>query len=124
MEYFGLTDSREEDGFYAGFIGAAFMWGRLFSAYSWGRVADDPRYGRKTVISVGLATMVATSLMFCLAGNFWVAVLARFIAGLFNGVSSTAKAVCSELVEKNQQAAAMVIISASWYPFCEHHIQP
>ncbi|URE16918.1 major facilitator superfamily antiporter [Musa troglodytarum] len=62
--YFMIRDlhvaKREEDiGFYAGFVGASFMFGRALTSLFWGVVAD--RYGRKPVILLGIFSVSVTT---------------------------------------------------------------
>ncbi|KAB5551625.1 hypothetical protein DKX38_008936 [Salix brachista] len=48
---------REEDiGYYAGYVGSAFMFGRALTSVLWGMIAD--RYGRKPVIMFGTISVV------------------------------------------------------------------
>ncbi|KAG5403164.1 hypothetical protein IGI04_009283 [Brassica rapa subsp. trilocularis] len=60
--YFMISDfdiaKKEEDiGFYAGFVGCSFMLGRTLTSVIWGIMAD--RYGRKPVILIGTASVLA-----------------------------------------------------------------
>lgn len=50
---------REEDiGYYAGYVGSAFMLGRALTSVFWGVIAD--RYGRKPVIILGTSAVLVT----------------------------------------------------------------
>ena len=79
-----MAVSRDEAGFYAGYLASSMMLGRVFSSVPWGIVADS--YGRKPVILIGLATIAITSILFGLSLNFYMAIACRFILGLFNPI--------------------------------------
>ncbi|CAM8920178.1 unnamed protein product [Rhodiola kirilowii] len=51
IEDFHIAKREEDIGYYAGFVGSAFMLGRALTSIVWGTEAD--RYGRKPVILFG-----------------------------------------------------------------------
>ncbi|XP_031380096.1 protein ZINC INDUCED FACILITATOR-LIKE 1-like isoform X2 [Punica granatum] len=115
--YFMIKDfriaKREEDiGFYAGYVGSAFMFGRALTSVPWGMVAD--KYGRKPVILVGLIAVVLFNTLFGLSTNFWMAIATRFLLGSLCGILGPMRAYASEVCRKEYQALAMSIISTSW----------
>lgn len=112
VEDLGLTHDREEVGFYAGWIGSAFMIGRTMTSFCWGGWSDT--HGRKPVLVVGLVSIVVTSVSMGLASSFAWAVATRAVAGLFNGIVGTAKACASEMAAPEHQGRAMVWITVSW----------
>ncbi|KAF5197483.1 Zinc induced facilitator-like [Thalictrum thalictroides] len=67
--YFMIRDAhiakREEDiGYYAGFLGSAYMFGRALTSVLWGMIAD--RYGRKPVIIFGtIVLLVSLATVIC-----------------------------------------------------------
>jgi len=99
-------------GFYAGYIGAAFMVGRLCTSYLWGLYSD--RYGRRPVMLVGMAGMVVFGVGFGLSFNFAWAIAMRVLTGVFNGIVGTAKTMVSELCPEAHQARGMSVITATW----------
>ncbi|ONI21261.1 hypothetical protein PRUPE_2G056300 [Prunus persica] len=105
--YFMIRDlqiaKREEDiGYYAGYVGASFMIGRVLTSIFWGVVAD--RYGRKPVIIIGIAAVV----------NFWMAISTRFLLGCLNGLLGPIKAYASEAFREEHQALGMSTVSVAW----------
>ncbi|KAI9152999.1 hypothetical protein LWI28_004255 [Acer negundo] len=115
--YFMIRDfniaKREEDiGFYAGFVGSAFMFGRALTSVLWGVIAD--RYGRKPVIMFGIGAVVIFNTLFGLSTNFWMAISTRFLLGSLCGILGPMRAYASEVCRKEYQALAMSIISTSW----------
>ena len=111
--HYGLAEHVDAAGFYAGFVGGSFMVGRALTALLWGMAAD--RVGRKPVLVGCLLFLAAFQLLFGLAPSFAVAVLARFLLGVSNGIVGAAKTVAAELVPADSRLAqgrSMGIVSA------------
>ncbi|MCL7026400.1 hypothetical protein MKW94_020057 [Papaver nudicaule] len=107
------TATKDEDiGYYAGYVGSAFMFGRVFTSILWGAVAD--RYGRKPVIIFGSFAVVIFNILFGLSTNFWMAIATRFLLGCFNGVLGPIKAYASEICREEYQALALSLVSTAW----------
>ncbi|KAJ6870255.1 hypothetical protein NC652_036013 [Populus alba x Populus x berolinensis] len=104
---------REEDiGYYAGYVGSAFMFGRALTSVLWGMIAD--RYGRKPVIIFGTVSVVIFNTLFGLSTSFWMAISTRFLLGSLCGILGPMRAYASEVCRKEYQALGMSIISTSW----------
>lgn len=115
--YFMIRDlhiaEREEDiGYYAGFVGSSFMFGRALTSVLWGMVAD--RYGRKPVIIFGAVSVVIFNTLFGLSTSFWMALSTRFLLGSLCGILGPMRAYASEVCRKEHQALGMSVISTSW----------
>ncbi|KAI4339312.1 hypothetical protein MLD38_024269 [Melastoma candidum] len=115
--YFMIRDfhiaKREEDiGFYAGYVGCAFMLGRALTSVPWGMAADH--YGRKPVIIIGTISVVIFNTLFGLSSNFWMAVFTRFLLGSMNGLLGPIKAYASEIFHPKYQALGISTISTAW----------
>ncbi|CAA6657002.1 unnamed protein product [Spirodela intermedia] len=115
--YFMVRDlniaKREEDiGFYAGYIGSSFMFGRALTSFLWGILAD--KYGRKPVIVFGVSSVVIFNTLFGLSTNFWMAVSTRFLLGSLNGLLGPIKAYAVEVSPKKHQASALSLVATSW----------
>ena len=76
--------SRDQAGFYAGYLASAMMLGRMISSVPWGIAAD--KYGRKPVVLIGLFAIAITSILFGLSTNIYFALAIRFILGVFNPI--------------------------------------
>ncbi|PKU87933.1 putative peptide/nitrate transporter [Dendrobium catenatum] len=114
--YFMVRDlqiaKRAEDiGFYAGFVGAAFMFGRTLTSVFWGVVAD--RYGRKPVIITSILAVIIFNALFGLSSTFWMAITTRVLLGLFSGLLGPIKAYASEVCRKEHQALGLSLVSTS-----------
>ncbi|PON89738.1 Major facilitator, partial [Trema orientale] len=88
---FHIAKTEKDIGYYAGFVGSSFMFGRFLTSFLWGILAD--RYGRKPVIIFGTFSVVIFSSLFGLSTNIWMAVSMRLLLGSCCGIlgpSSTA----------------------------------
>lgn len=112
VEDFHITNSVTEVAFYAGFIGSAFMAGRFLSSTPWGLIAD--KYGRKPVMICGTASVLVFNSLFGFSTTFWMALLSRFLLGLFNGLLGTIRAYVSEICREEQQAFGMSMVGTVW----------
>ncbi|KAI6676714.1 hypothetical protein NL676_037510 [Syzygium grande] len=115
--YFMVRDfhiaKREEDiGYYAGYIGSSFMFGRALTSVFWGIVAD--RYGRKPVIIIGIIAVVIFNTLFGLSVNFWMAIAMRFLLGSLNGLLGPIKAYATEIFREEYQALGVTAVSTAW----------
>ncbi|ONK78525.1 uncharacterized protein A4U43_C02F19730, partial [Asparagus officinalis] len=115
--YFMIRDlqiaKRVEDiGFYAGFVGAAFMFGRALTSVFWGILAD--RWGRKPVIIIGLISLIIFNTLFGLSVNYWMAIATRFLLGAMNGLLGPIKAYASEVCRPEHQSIGLSLVSTAW----------
>ncbi|ONK78524.1 uncharacterized protein A4U43_C02F19720 [Asparagus officinalis] len=102
----------EDIGFYAGFVGAAFMFGRALTSAFWGIVAD--RWGRKPVMIIGITSMIIFNTLFGLSVNYWMAIATRFLLGALNGIFGPIKAYASEVCRPEHQSIALSLVSTAW----------
>ncbi|ONM19943.1 putative peptide/nitrate transporter [Zea mays] len=88
-----VAERTEDIGFYAGFVGASFMFGRCLTSTAWGIAAD--RIGRKPVVVFGISSVsgerfmcprVVFNTLFGLSVNYWMAIATRFLLGALNGL--------------------------------------
>ncbi|KAI1386683.1 MFS general substrate transporter [Hypoxylon trugodes] len=83
--------------FYAGLLVSAYAVAEALTAIGWGALSD--RYGRKPVVLFGLGGVAISSLIFGLATEYWVALLARFIGGALNGNVAVMQTMVAEMVK-------------------------
>ncbi|XP_014757748.1 protein ZINC INDUCED FACILITATOR-LIKE 1 isoform X2 [Brachypodium distachyon] len=103
---FHIAKTVEDIGFYAGFVGAAYMLGRALTSTGWGVIAD--RIGRKPVIVLLFNTL------FGLSVNYWMAISTRFLIGSLNGLIGPIRAYAIEICRPEHQAIALSLVSTSW----------
>lgn len=82
--------------FYAGLLVSGYAVAEALTSMMWGAISD--RYGRKPVVLFGLCGVALSSLLFGLAGKYWVALLARFVGGALNGNVSVMQTMVAEMV--------------------------
>ncbi|KAI1346807.1 major facilitator superfamily domain-containing protein [Xylaria sp. FL0043] len=93
-----LNGGEDKDtAFYAGLLVSAYAVAEALTAIGWGALSD--RYGRKPVVLFGLCGVAISSLIFGLAKNYWVALLARFIGGALNGNVAVMQTMVAEMVK-------------------------
>nr|KYP40112.1 putative membrane protein YCR023C family [Cajanus cajan] len=109
---FNIAESEEDISSYAGYVGSAFMLGRCVTSIFWGIVAD--RYGRKPVVIIGTFSVIIFNALFGLSTNFWMAVITRFLLGIFNGILGPIKAYASEIFREEYQALGLSTVCAAW----------
>ncbi|XP_026414233.1 protein ZINC INDUCED FACILITATOR-LIKE 1-like [Papaver somniferum] len=109
---FHIAKRVEDIGYYAGYVGSAYMFGRALTSYFWGVFAD--RYGRKPVIVFGTMIVLIFNTLFGLSTNFWMAISMRFLLGCLNGLLGPIKAYAIEVCRHEHQALALSLISTAW----------
>ncbi|MFI5210411.1 MAG: MFS transporter, partial [Gemmatimonadales bacterium] len=95
-----------------GFIVASFSLMQFLLAPWWGRLSD--RVGRRPVILVGLAGSALSYLLFAYAGNFWLLLLSRLIAGGMGATVNVAQAYLADVTPPERRAKAMGLIGAAF----------
>lgn len=83
----------------------------LFSPF-WGSLSD--RIGRRPVLMVGLVGNTVFFTMFGLANTLLLALVARFLAGVFNGNLAVARAYIGDVSTPQQLATRMGLIGAAF----------
>ncbi|CAM8933038.1 unnamed protein product [Rhodiola kirilowii] len=109
---FNIAETEEDIGYYAGYVGSSFMFGRALTSVFWGVVAD--KYGRRPVLIFSTATVVVLNTLFGLSVNLWMAVVTRFLQGSLNGLLGPIKAYATEIFRDEHQAIGLSAISTSW----------
>jgi MFS family permease len=92
-----LGISKTDASFYSGLLVSAYAIAEAMTAPLWGSISDV--YGRKPIALIGLAGVAMSSIMFGMAGSFWVALLARFIGGALNGNVAIMQTMVAEMVK-------------------------
>ncbi|XP_057828136.1 probable peptide/nitrate transporter At3g43790 isoform X4 [Cryptomeria japonica] len=114
--YFMVQDfhiaKTQDIGYYAGYIGSSFMFGRFLTSALWGMAAD--KYGRKPVMLIGAASVIIFNTLFGMSVNFWMAIATRFLLGSFNGMIGPVKAYASEVCREEHQAFGLSIVGTMW----------
>ncbi len=95
-----------------GFVVASFSLMQFLLAPWWGRLSD--RIGRRPVILVGLVGSAMSYLLFAFAGNFWMLLLSRMIAGGMGATVSVAQAYLADVTPPERRAKAMGLIGAAF----------
>eukprot|EP00261_Vitis_vinifera_P038870 XP_019080113.1 PREDICTED: protein ZINC INDUCED FACILITATOR-LIKE 1 isoform X3 [Vitis vinifera] len=109
---FNIAKTEKDIGYYAGYAGASYMFGRALTSILWGMVAD--RYGRKPVILVGTASVVIFNTLFGLSLNYWMAISSRFLLGSMSTLLGPIMAYATEIFREEYQALGLSTINTAW----------
>jgi len=109
---FHIAKSEKDIGFYAGYLGAVFMFGRFLTAIQWGIIAD--KYGRKPVMILGISSVLVFHTLFGASTTYWMAIILRLSLGCFNGMLGTVKAYASEICSEKYQALSSSVVGTIW----------
>lgn len=107
-----MNVNAEQAGYYAGYIAAVSMVGRMLSSIQWGQLAD--KLGRKPIILIGLFSIIICSVGFGMSTDIWTALTWRFLLGLLNPLSAISKTLVSEVCAKQHESIGMGTITGSW----------
>ncbi|GKT49039.1 uncharacterized protein ColSpa_09220 [Colletotrichum spaethianum] len=95
----------------AGILHASFTAAQFITAMVWGRLADSKRFGRKTVLMIGLLGTCFSCVGFGFSRSFAQALVFRCIGGATNGNVGVLRTMISEIVrEKKFQARAFILL--------------
>ncbi|KAL2641449.1 hypothetical protein R1flu_009036 [Riccia fluitans] len=106
-----ITKSDNDIGFYAGYIGSAFMIGRFLTGIHWGIISD--KYGRKPVLICGLLSVFIFNIIFGISQSFWAAFLSRLLLGCFNGLLGPLTAYASEICSDEHQPIGISVVGTT-----------
>ncbi|KAI5301668.1 hypothetical protein KEM56_001480 [Ascosphaera pollenicola] len=110
---FHVTDDDRKIALYAGGVTSAFTFAEFSAGIFWGRMSD--KIGRKPVLIMGLSGTAISMIIFGMAPNLPVALLARALGGLLNGNIGVLQTTVAELVtDKKHQPRAYSIMPFVW----------
>ena len=99
-------------GLWVGLVMTAYPMAQFLSAPLWGSLSD--RIGRRPILMVGLIGNTFCFALFGLAPTLFIAIVARFLAGFFNGNIAVARAYIGDISRPDQMASRMGLIGASF----------
>lgn len=95
----------------AGVLHASFTAAQFLTAMLWGRIADSSRFGRKTVLLIGIGGTMLSCIGFGFSKSFWQALLFRSLGGITNGNVGVLRTMISEIIrEKKYQSRAFLLL--------------
>lgn len=109
-----LADSQGiiEVGIWVGILMTSYSAAQFLFSPIWGSISD--RIGRRPVLMIGLVGNTVFFTMFGLANTLIVALIARFLAGVFNGNIAVARAYIGDVSTSKQLATRMGLIGAAF----------
>ena len=109
-----LADSQGivEVGIWVGILMTSYSAAQFLFSPIWGSISD--RIGRRPVLMIGLIGNTVFFTMFGLANTLFIALVARFLAGVFNGNIAVARAYIGDVSTPKQLATRMGLIGAAF----------
>lgn len=95
-----------------GVLVASFSLMQFLLAHWWGRLSD--RIGRRPVLLVGLGGSALSYLLFALAGNFWLLLISRAVAGAMGATVNVAQAYLADVTPAERRADALGRLGAAF----------
>ena len=99
-------------GIWVGLLMTSYSAAQFLFAPIWGALSD--RIGRRPVLMIGLVGNTIFFTMFGLANTLVMALIARFLAGVFNGNIAVARAYIGDVSTPQQLATRMGLIGAAF----------
>eukprot|EP00993_Chasmostoma_nieuportense_P000192 NODE_1176_length_1620_cov_26.902210_g1107_i0.p1 GENE.NODE_1176_length_1620_cov_26.902210_g1107_i0~~NODE_1176_length_1620_cov_26.902210_g1107_i0.p1 ORF type:complete len:514 (-),score=131.50 NODE_1176_length_1620_cov_26.902210_g1107_i0:78-1454(-) len=104
-------DNPGQAGLWVGLLGTAFGLGQFFATPIWGRLSD--RIGRRPILISGTSCCSIVLIVFGMAPTYLVALIARFVQGVFNGNVAVSRAYIADITTKTNRPAAMGILASA-----------
>jgi len=101
-----------EVGIWVGLLMTSYSIAQFLFSPLWGSLSD--RIGRRPVLMVGLIGNTVFFTMFGLANTLLIALITRFLAGVFNGNLAVARAYIGDVSNPSQLTTRMGIIGAAF----------
>ncbi|MBM53444.1 MAG: hypothetical protein CMB36_00215 [Euryarchaeota archaeon] len=99
-------------GIWVGLLMTSYSAAQFLFSPVWGGLSD--RIGRRPVLMIGLVGNTVFFTMFGLANTLFMALVARFLAGVFNGNIAVARAYIGDVSTPKQLATRMGLIGAAF----------
>ena len=99
-------------GIWVGLLMTSYSAAQFLFSPIWGGLSD--RIGRRPVLMIGLVGNTVFFTMFGLANTLLMALVARFLAGVFNGNIAVARAYIGDVSTPKQLATRMGLIGAAF----------
>lgn len=99
-------------GIWVGLLMTSYSAAQFLFSPIWGALSD--RIGRRPVLMIGLVGNTVFFTMFGLANTLVMALIARFLAGVFNGNIAVARAYIGDVSNPQQLATRMGLIGAAF----------
>ena len=99
-------------GIWVGLLMTSYSAAQFLFSPIWGALSD--RIGRRPVLMIGLVGNTVFFTMFGLANTLLMALIARFLAGVFNGNIAVARAYIGDVSSPQQLATRMGLIGAAF----------
>lgn len=97
---------------FGGALGALYSLLQFVAAPIWGSISD--KIGRKPVLLISVFGLFISYVLWAVAGNFTILIIARFIGGIMGGNISTATAVVADVTTSKNRSKGMATIGIAF----------
>ncbi|CAH2352225.1 uncharacterized membrane protein [[Candida] railenensis] len=110
---FGIAKDEHDISTYSGYLASSFAFFQFLVSVHWSKLSDH--IGRKPVILFGQLMTTISMLIFGFSPNFYVALFARSLAGVFSGNIAVIRTMIGEVAtERRHQPMAFSSLSLLW----------
>lgn len=110
---FGIAKDEHDISTYSGYMASSFAFFQFLVSVHWSKLSDH--IGRKPVILLGQLMTTILMLIFGFLPNFYVAIFARSLAGVFSGNIAVIRTIIGEVAtERRHQPMAFSSLSLLW----------
>jgi MFS family permease len=114
LRSFDPKASDTEISFQTGVLQGVFTAAQIFTGIIWGRVADNPLFGRKWVLIIGLAGQGISCVGVAFSRSFAAAVVWRCLGGAVNATVGGARTALAESTEKRFHSRTFLLLPLAW----------
>ncbi len=108
----GSSNSWGVQALFGGFLGSLYSLLQFLASPFWGRLSD--RIGRRPVLSLTVAGIGVSYLLWAVSGSFTLLVVSRLLAGAMGGNIATATAAVSDVTSRADRAKGMGMVGAAF----------
>ncbi len=97
---------------FGGLLGTLYSGLQFLTAPLWGRLSD--RVGRRPVLLLTIGGIALSYLIWMLAGNFWLFIIARVLGGVMAGNLSVATAAVADVTDRRNRSKGMALVGIAF----------
>ncbi len=97
---------------FGGILGALYSFLQFMMAPFWGSLSD--RLGRKRVLTISVAGIALSYVLWIFSGSFTLLIIARVIGGMMGGNISTANAAISDVTTEKTRSRGMAFVGIAF----------
>ena len=109
---FKVIDNVNSAGYYSGLFTAIYSFAQILACGYWGKLSDV--IGKKNIIMIGLISSAVSYLVLGMSSNIYIALFARFVAGLLSANSPILKSFVGQLSNDTNKGTNYGYMTIAW----------